>query len=370
MPENKNNPNVLHICKVFLPEKGGIQVVVDWICQGLVDSFNFSILTSSKHPTEANVSYAKVHHSRSYGEIFSLPVAPSLIFKLWRQIKGKEVLAIHYPFPLADMAIALYPFKLPKLVVFWHSEIVSQRLSSWIVLPFTKLMLARADSIVCASPRMIEFSKMLAPYKEKCEVIPYGVPPNENFSKGVKHCPPSESQNFLTIARHVPYKGLHVLIRAFADVPPPFRLTIAGSGPLLEEHKRITHSLGLSERIMFLENSDDEEIYQLLIGCRALVLPSIMPSEAFGLVQIEAMQFGRPVINTNLQSGVPWVARDQIEAITVEPRNAKALTQAILSLTDDQLTNALGINASERAQHQFGHEQFYDRVKNLFLASK
>ena len=349
-----------------MPEKGGVQVVVDWITKGIGDSFKFSVLSTSKTGESSNLKHTDHLSAKSYGQLFSLPIAPAIVPKIWLNLRKFDLVAVHYPFPLADIAIAIYPFKLPKIVIYWHSEIVSQRLSSLLIKPFTLLMLKRADRIICSSPRLIDQSKLLRTHRRKCVVIPFGVPINIEDHTEPLFSMPSDSDYYLTIARHVPYKGLNVLIRAMPMTDNSFRLKIVGSGPLLEQHKKLAVELNLDSRIDFVSNASDKEVSDMIKTCRALILPSILPSEAFGLVQIEAMIHARPIINTNLASGVPWVARDSIEAITVKPNDAEELAAAIVRLSDDALLNSLGRAAQKRAQNVFNYTEFCEHTKNLY----
>ena len=363
--ENK----ILHICKVYWPVKGGIQVVVEWISKGLQDCFSFTILSTSEEPIAKDLGYASLFFSRSFGEIFSLPIAPSIFVKIWSTIKSYKIIAVHYPFPLVDIAIAVAPFRLPNIVVYWHSEIVSQKVASIFIRPFTSLMLKRCSAIVVASPNMLEHSKLLSKYQHKCHVIPYASPRKSLLKSEVLAKPPSESDYFIAIARHVPYKGLDVLIKAYAKSNSNSRLVIIGSGPLLEGHQQLVADYSLEKKVEFLVNSDDQEVRRLIKGSRAYILSSTMPSEAFALVQIEAMACGRPVINTKLDSGVPWVARHDIEAITVIPGDVAGLSLAIQQFDgDDDLVDRYGFAALNRVNDVFSHEQFCRATKRLYMS--
>lgn len=362
---------VLHICKVYLPTKGGVQVVVNWLASGLKNKgwkstvFSTSIINSDRTSLDGNL----IDNSKSYGELFSLPVAPGIISKIWRHANSFDVVCIHYPFPLADVAFALLLRKKFSLVVYWHSEIVSQKISAILLGPFTKRLLSRADAIVCSSPLLIDHSKLLSTVQSKCVVIPFGMPEKNRLPITTK---PSQSTYFLFIGRHVPYKGIDFLLKGYAkafvnpsDTDPT--LKIVGSGPLLMKHQKLATSLNIGDKVEFLVGVNDTDLETLLANSKCLVLPSILKSEAFGLVQIEAMAKGRPIINTSLKSGVPWVARHGHEAITVEPDNVDQLSKALIKTSaDNALTNKMGVNALKRFEEVFQYSSFCDNTDALY----
>lgn len=355
---------VLHVCKVYWPVKGGVQVVVEWICRG-IKGFDFSILSTSRSPSQAeSPGYARLMLAKAFGELLSLPIAPGILTRLWRQFCAQDIVAIHYPFPLADIAVALYPGRLPKLIVYYHSEVVSQKLTVKLINPFTRLMLKRADVVVCSSPNVLEHSRLLRGVKAKCQVIPFGLDIAQDVDSFIK---PSQCDYFLTIGRHVPYKGFDILIRAYAQANTTSRLKIVGSGPLLDAHRQLAIELGVQDSVDFIVGASDEEVQELLVRTRCFVLASTMPSEAFGLVQIEAMSLARPVINTSLKSGVPWVARHDQEAITVEPSNVDQLAAALKQMdASDDLVDERGSKALDRARQEFDRQVFFQRTENLF----
>ena len=356
----------MHVCKVYLSEKGGVQVIVERICKGLTDQFDFSILSTAKNKADKNLGFARLNNIKSLFTVFSMPIAPAMLFQLRAQMRNHSVVAIHYPFPLADLAIALAPRRNCRIVVHWHSEIVSQRKLSWLVAPFTKMMLKRADAIICSSPALVEHSRILARYRDKCHVIPFGVPP-EYVTDDADEVRPSSSDYFVCVARHVPYKGVDVLIRACANLDFHHRLILIGDGPLLSSHKQLAEQLQLSARIEFVTDADDQQVRALLAGSRALILPSILHSEAFALVQTEAMACGRPVINTDLPSGVPWVARDSREAITVQPGSVNELAAAIARFADDSSIDQFGKAARERVNSVFDYDKFLQSTEECYL---
>jgi rhamnosyl/mannosyltransferase len=221
-------------------------------------------------------------------------------------------------------------------------------------------MLKRADRIIVSSPALLEHSTLLRRYRSKCEVIPFGYNPSHDIK------PPTEEGNYyICVGRHISYKGIETLIRAWPELD--CKLVLIGNGQLLNRHKALSDRLDNGDKIEFVEFADDASVTWHIAGCRALILPSVAPNEAFGLVQIEAMSLGKPIINTRLGSGVPWVARDGMEAITVTPGNAREIHAAVNRMEGDEgLRQRLGEGARLRWQQEFGFDQFTRRTIDLY----
>ena len=360
---------VHHYCKTFFPIRGGIEVVVDTICR-LLGPVRKNVVVSAAKGSDRercrlSVAYvdADVRLVKSYGTLFSLPIAPGVFKLALSSFRQADTVCVHYPFPLIDLAVALFgPFIKSRLVVYWHSNIYSQRFTKYIVLPFTYLMLRKADKIVVATPPMLEFSGLLKRFHNKVVVLPYGLhrAPVQEYFVGVT----SASQYFVAIGRHVSYKGFDVLLNAVAICR--VRVIIIGDGPLFDAHHQLIEMLGIESLVTFIKDADEKRKNEMLQAARALVLPSVYPSEAFALVQLEAMRYGKPIINTRLNSGVPWVARDGVEAVTVEPGSALELAAAMNRLAiDDSLCGRLGSAGRRRIANVFNQGDFRRGLENI-----
>jgi len=347
-------------------------VVIDWISKALssCDVSSSVLSTAESKESFVDATGTRVVNCKSWGELFSLPISPSLVVNFLKVANKYDVVCLHYPFPIADLAVALLWKRKCALIVYWHSEIVSQKFTSYIVRPFTRILLHRADRIVCSSPLLLEYSNLLRQHRSKCEVIPFGKP-SDDQKVSITHRP-SESDYLLFVGRHVPYKGISVLLSAFADYKrdsssSDLILKLVGNGPLLEKHRTQAKELDIENHVDFIYSADDEMVGSLIKQCRCFVLPSIMPSEAFALVQLESMHHGRPIINTRLKSGVPWVARDEFEAITVTPNSVAELAAAISTVaSENELIDTLGDNGKARANSVFDFQLFSDRTLALY----
>jgi rhamnosyl/mannosyltransferase len=169
----------------------------------------------------------------------------------------------------------------------------------------------------------------------------------------------------LAVGRLVYYKGFEVLIRALQHIAPPTTLLIIGEGPMERRLQAQINALGFGDRIHLLGNvADPRPYYQ---ACDLFVLASIAPNEAFGIVQLEAMACGKPVINTQLNSGVPYVSRHGETGLTVPPGDVGALARAINQLlADSALRGNLGEAGRRRVGTEFREDSMLDRILAIY----
>lgn len=340
--------SIVHICKVYRPVKGGVQIAVERLAEKPDAQYISKVLTTSTSGSGVERTCSGyVLRCKAWLEAFSMPIAPRMVCVISRLVSDRSVLVLHAPFPLADLIVAVHPFAIKNLILFWHSDVVSQKIIGCILSPLAHFTLRRAKVIFVSNPTLIEKSRFLRNYQGKCVVLPIGFQPQKDFYENT-----SDEGYYLCVGRHVRYKGIGVFIRAAEKAQ--VKAVVVGDGPLFSEHSEYVKKQGLLNQISFKRDLSDYEIQKEMSRCRALVLPSVLESEAFGMVQVEAMAFGKPVINTELDTGVPWVARNGIEAITVKPGNDEEMCQAICSLDNDEgMRKELGKNGFKRWQSEF-----------------
>lgn len=233
--------------------------------------------------------------------------------------------------------------------------------------PLLTYLLNRADVIFTATEGHISGSDFLPQYREKCRILPYGITPEEYLTierrpiLTEKLTDKNNVKIFFT-GRLVYYKGVDVLLKAFAKVKN-CELFIAGTGELENKLKGYAKTHGLENTVHFLGFLPDNELRQAYADCDIFVLPSVVKSEAFGIVQLEAMIYGKPVINTKLSSGVPHVSIHGETGITVPPSDPVILAKAINRLAADKtLRERLGKNAALRVQNNFNEKDVIRRL--------
>lgn len=371
---------ILQVNKLYYPASGGIERVVQQLAEGLSGETDTKVLVCQEKgkTVKEYVNGVEVHRASSLGVVSSLPVSLSFLWKFSKMSKDRDIVHIHLPFPLGDLACFLSGYR-GKVVLWWHSDIVRQKKMMKLYRPLMEWLLRRADAIIVATEGHIEGSLYLKAFADKCVVIPFGVDryieekadlwiQSEKESKGKSK--KERAVRFLFVGRFVYYKGCRVLLKAFAgavEKNPGIHLDLVGSGPMQKELEELVKEYNLQGKVEFHSNVNDEELIEYFQRCDVFVLPSIARSEAFGLVQIEAMSFGKPVINTRLASGVPYVSLDQVTGVTVEPENVQELAEAIIYMAEHpQEREQMGMRARERMKELYRIETMLENVKKLY----
>lgn len=362
---------VLQVNKLYAPWVGGVEKVVQNIAEGLKDRTDMKVLVCQpKGRTAADeINGVPVTYAGSLGILFSMPVSFPF-FRLFRKMSQEaDIVQFHMPFPLADLA-ALLCRRRGKTVVWWHCDVVRQKKLMLFYRPVMEAFLKRADRIIVATQGHIDGSAYLGPYRGKCTVIPFGIDipafeRHRNTGMKLELSQPGRKK-ILFVGRLVYYKGAEVLLKAFTGVTGA-ELFLVGTGPLEQPLKDLAASLGIGGIVHFLGRLSDDQLKDCQQDCDFLVFPSVAGTEAFGLVQLEAMVYGKPVVNTSLPTGVPYVSLDGVTGITVPPGDADALAHAMQTLADDDAMRLrLGKNAFRRVREEFGLDKMMDRILEVY----
>jgi rhamnosyl/mannosyltransferase len=298
--------------------------------------------------------------------LVSTPLCPEMISRI-RTFSG-EIVHLHMPNPMAVLAYLASGYR-GRLVVTYHSDMVRQKVLGPLFEPLLHAALRRSSAIIATSPNYLHTSTVLARHQDRCEVIPLGVP-LQSFEQPDGAAVHSIHQQYgdrlvAAVGRLVYYKGFEYLIQAMKQVEG--RLLIVGEGPLREKLGALAVQLGVADRVAFLGKIDHQSLVACYHAASVFALPAVARSEAFGLVQVEAMAAGLPVVNTQLDSGVPFVSLHEQTGLTVPPADPDALAAAINRLLNDpNLRAAYGRAALLRARQEFAVEVMGARTRSLY----
>lgn len=368
MAENKKL-RILQVNKAYYPHIGGIESLVRTYARELAKRPNTEMQVLVCQDTRAKTAYeviegVPVTRAGSMGTYFSCPLSFSF-FRLFRKMaKNADIILFHMPFPLGDIACLLSGFK-GKVVLAWHSDVVKQKRLLFFYRPFLMRFLKRADAVIAATQGHISSSPFLQQFREKCIVIPYGIDTKKYINAPKKPILTEKlyNKNFVKIlftGRLVYYKGADVLLESFKQVSG-CELFIVGKGAMEEKLREMAASI--PQNVHFLGILSDEDLKAAFRDADIFVLPSVASSEAFGIVQLEAMVYGKPVINTALPTGVPFVSVHERTGLTVPPGDASALADAInLLAKDSRLRKKYGDAAAKRVKEQFQEKDVLDRI--------
>jgi len=362
---------VLQLGKFYPPAKGGMETILALICERTEEHVHNRVLVANSLPRTVQERHGSIEVVRaaSLTRIGAVAVCPTMPLELARE--DADIIMLHEPNP---MALVAYFLARPasRLIVWYHSDVIRP---SWryrlFYRPFLRFALSRAARIVVSSPTLAASAPELQDFQAKCTVIPFGIE-LRNFDRRSPICERAEEirrmENkpiVLFVGRLVPYKGVDVLLEAMKTLDAV--AVIVGDGPLRSRLEAQARDLGISDRVKFLGSVSDHELAELYRACNVFVLPSVTRQEAFGVVQLEAMAAGKPVVSTDIGTGVGWVNRNGETGFVVPPRDVSALREAIARLiADPDLQASMGDAAAKRVRSEFTVERMIDDTLALY----
>ncbi len=359
---------VVHVGKFYPPHVGGIETHLEALCGELRKFLEVRVLVANDHrrDEEAVVNGVAVSRLAIQMTIAGAPVCPSMAWKIRRA--PSDIVHVHLPNP-AGVIAALASGSASRLIATWHSDVVRQRRLARVFEPIQRRFLRRCAAVIATSPDYVESSETLSQIRERCHVVPYGIdaaPYRQADDARVREIRARYGERIvLAVGRLVYYKGFENLVRAAAKIDA--RLMIVGDGPLREPLMNEARALGVAERVVLLGEMQPASVIPYYHAADVFVLPSIARSEAFGIVQLEAMATGLPVVNTRIASGVPFVSRDGESGFTVPPGDSTALAYAINQLLDDrELRARFGHAARRRVESEFSLDAMVRRTREIY----
>ncbi len=355
---------VLQLNKRYWPHVGGIERHLRDLASGLARQAGVHVSALACRPGRPAITQqdgVRLRFVPSFGTWWSVPVAPGYPVALAQELAlSPDVLHLHAPFPLGVISLLACTARRPRppVVITWHSDIIRQRAALAVYAPFERHLLARASAVIVPTERHVGASRFLPAVAEKCRVVPFGIDAARfqtlaaiEGGRRLRQQHGSE-RIVLFVGRLVYYKGLPCLIQAMRHINAT--LLIAGDGRDRAALQRLVRRAGLAGRVRFLGMVTEAELPALYHACDVFVLPSVAPSEGFGIVQLEAMAAGRPVVSTALPTGVATVNVHGQTGLVVPPADAGALAEALQALLDQpNLAQTLGRQARQRVLERY-----------------
>lgn len=361
---------VLVLGRFPITYRGGVQHYAFSILEAFSLSdysmFKFDYLVSSPNWTRSihETELGHVYSVPSAGIIMATPLSFTFYFwALYLLFKNKyDVVHFNFPDPLALLSfIFIGKRKKSKWIVTWHSDVLRQRWSLRWYMPLLNFFYKKVDLTLFGTEALRNTSTQFP--GGNSAVVPFYVSTDrlKTEMKPVEEPPPPF---FFALGRFVYYKGFENLIEAMTDVPAT--LCLCGNGPLLETYKQLIKSYKLENKVIVFTDVSDELAAWFYRNCHAFCLPSVEKTEAFGYVQIEAMSFGKPVINCDLGNGVNEVASHMRTALTSKVGDIPGLANNLkLLLNDQNLYEELSKNALDHSQN-FGLKRFVSSMAKVY----
>jgi glycosyltransferase involved in cell wall biosynthesis len=392
-PSGSQVLKVVHLGKYYPPSPGGIESHTRTLAQAqaALGADVSVVVINHAAPDGRDATFDRFTRTHSVEEfdgpvrvvrvgrlanVAKLDAAPGLLAVLGKEARRKpSVWHMHAPNVTMMLALAARP-RIGPLVVTHHSDIVRQRVLKYAVRPLETLTYRRAARVLSDSPPYADGSPLLKAFAAKTDVLPLGIdqtPFRSPSAAGVGFAADLRrryaSPLWVSVGRLIYYKGLHVALEALRGVAGT--LLVVGTGPLQGELQAKAAELGVADRVAWLGNANADQLTGSYLAATALWFPSIARSEGFGLVQVEAMASGCPVVNTAVPaSGVSWVCRHEREGLTVPMNDAPALAAAANRLLSEPgLRDRLAPAGVERAAAEFDWRVMGERSLAIYRAA-
>jgi rhamnosyl/mannosyltransferase len=351
----KPNPlSVLHIGKYFPPYFGGMETYLRDLIRAqtrqgldtgaLVHRSGISLRNDYKFFNQGERT-CKITRAAVWARVLFTPISPTFPWLLRRLIREHkpDVLHFHVPNVSAFWALLLPGARRIPWVIHWHSDVLASehslglRLFYTLYRPFERALLRRSRKIIATSPPYLESSIPLAPYSEKCEIVPLGLDPDTLASAHPKPPKPATDRlRILAIGRLTYYKGFEYLIRAATQVEN-IDVHLVGTGDLEITLRELARDLGVMDKVAFHGKLSDKDLARQYAACDCLCLPSIERTEAFGMVLLEAMSNGKATVISKVPgSGMGWIVEDGITGLHALPADAASLANCLRYLRDNR----------------------------------
>lgn len=338
----KENLKILQLGK-FYPVRGGVEKVMYDLMLGLSErGIDCDMMCAAEHGSSKRLvvnRHAQLICCRTWLKVAATMLSPAMIFTLRKECSKYDIIHVHHPDPMACLALFLSGYK-GKVILHWHSDIQKQKVLLKFYKPLLKWIMRRACMIVGTTPVYLTESPFLKHVQQKTVYLPIGIERMHPLQEDVEavRARYQGKKIVFTLGRLVAYKGYKYLVEAARYLDDCYVVLIGGNGPLKKELETEIRTLGVQQKVRLLGRVSDEELPAYYGACDVFCLSSVQKTEAFGIVQIEAMSCGKPVIATNIpQSGVAWVNKQGVSGINVAPGNPEELAKAICKVTGDKL---------------------------------
>lgn len=371
---------ILHISKYYYPFRGGTEQIAQDCVNSLMDEYEQKVIcfNDTKEDKTDEVDGIEIIRCGTFAKVASQSLSSSYGKKLKKVINNfkPDIIIFHYPNPFVARYLLKFVPDTCKLAIYWHLDIVKQKLLGKLFTGQNKRLIARADVLIATSPTYVEGSPWLSSAREKCKVVPNCINVNrlQASPEIEKKAAEIREQNkykiiCLAVGRHTEYKGFKYLIQAAHLLDDRFQIYITGKG---EETDNLKAEAGNDKKIHFLGLVDDVVLNGYLTAMDIFCFPSVTKNEAFGLALAEGMYYGKPAVTFTIPgSGVNYVSLDGVTGIEVPNRNVEAYAEALKKLADDpNLRKKYGAAGKQRVEENFLDTQFKENVSNAICTMK
>lgn len=359
----------------FYPIIGGVEKVMYDLTKGLSErGIRCDMLCANHHIGESSYTMELKANSHIYcmktlTMKMATMISPAMIVRLRKIASQYDIIHVHHPDPMAAVALLFSGYK-GKVILHWHSDIQKQKYALKLYSSIQSWLIRRANLIVGTTPVYIASSPYLASVQDKCTYLPIGIEGIEWNQRRVDEIRKrySGKKIIFSLGRLVGYKGFKYLIDAANYLSDDYVILIGGSGKLFGELSEQIVANHLQNRVSLLGRVSDEDLPNYYAACDLFCLSSIQKTEAFAIVQVEAMSCHKPIVATNIPgSGVSWVNAHGVSGENVPIADSKTLAQALGKiLMDKECYARYSSGAYERFQQNFKIDKMIDKCLDIY----
>jgi rhamnosyl/mannosyltransferase len=369
---------IVHIYKDYFPVPGGIENHIKQLAEAQAHAgHDVTVLVTQlagQPAFDSQMNGVHVVKTPRQMNVQSAPISVQFGKQVNVQTAGADIAHLHAPYPIGE-ACNLYFGRSRKTIINWHSDIVRQKTLLRVYAPVLRRVVAKADLIIPTSMQYAHTSPWLQSYIDKCRPVPPGIDirtfkndPVAGAALRKKLLAGLSIQQplvLLCVGRLRHYKGLDTLIRALPKLPDVVSI-IVGIGPMEAAWKALAQELGVADRAIFAGEVSDADLPSYYSAADVFVLPSNSRAEAFGMVNLEAMGHGLPLITTEVGSATSWINQHEITGLVMPPMDPDALVQAVETLRDPELRRRMGEAAHARVVADFTVEKMVERMADAY----
>ncbi len=363
--------NVVHVFKDYYPPTtGGVEQHMSLLCRKLARKIQVTVLvpSRSRHRIQETLDGVRIVRVPEFGRYASVPLCPTAHAEL-RKI-NPDLVHLHFPNPMGDLAQLWGAPRIP-FVLTYHADIIRQKAFLPLYRPILERLFNKVSKVLFSAKENITSASYFSRHRDKSVVIPFGIEVDLFRLSGQEQGEVTDFRCgfdapivlFVGAARH--YKGIEVLLKSMVSVAG--YLLLAGRGTEAPQIKRLASDLGIDSRVRFYGEVTESRLRLLLNAADVFVLPSINGCETFGIGQLEAMACSKPVVSTDLPTGVQSVNQNGITGLVVPPGRDDALASALNTLIANPLLCAeYGGAARRRVEREFGVDRMVARTLEVY----
>ena len=365
---------ILHVVKAYYPDVGGIETSARQIAEASAkNGHEVAVLCFGNKNENVETEGVKVYRIKPFFNVGSASISLKYFKKYKELSKDADIIHFHVPNPLGELAFCLQPKtkSKAKTLCTYHLDPVRPKAFVLMYKMLLNSFMKKVDVICPTSPYYIVSSRVIENFLEKCRTIPLGVEVGsfanvspEKIAEAEKVVSKLKRPRVLFSGRFAYFKGIPNLLNAMALLPE-YSLIMVGDGKKRQETEEQIDRLGLRDRVV-LAGLQTGEFYRAFFHVADIfAFPSTWP-ESFGIVGLEALAAGLPLVTTEIWAGSSYYNEDEKTGLIVPPQDPKALAEAIKRiLSNPELHKMMSENARKRAD-KFALERMPERYEEVY----